>query len=173
MCTNSATKHSEKTANLCIQSFSEIHYHKSSCHQEKQIYKYSYTTDGLSDTDIWQESKILYKNWMPSPKVIKPFSCSTQLSMKFSLLINMKMPTTYLLAEKFSCSDMFTKKDSATVSNLRFISRTNFMLSWVEQEKKSFTISAPGSYSGKCLTCNAKNKRPLKVNGYTFRGSNL
>ena len=27
------------------------------------------------------------------PKVIKLFSCSTQLSMKFSLLINMKMPT--------------------------------------------------------------------------------
>ena len=27
------------------------------------------------------------------PKVKKHFSCSTQLSMKFSLLINMKMPT--------------------------------------------------------------------------------
>ena len=27
------------------------------------------------------------------PEVIKLFSCSTQLSMKFSLLINMKMPT--------------------------------------------------------------------------------
>ena len=27
------------------------------------------------------------------PEVIKFFSCSTQLSMKFSLLINMKMPT--------------------------------------------------------------------------------
>ena len=29
----------------------------------------------------------------PGPEVIKLFSCSTQLSMKFSLLINMKMPT--------------------------------------------------------------------------------
>ena len=29
----------------------------------------------------------------PGPKVIKPFSCSTQLSMKFFLLINVKMPT--------------------------------------------------------------------------------
>ena len=29
----------------------------------------------------------------PSPNVIKLFSCSTQLSMKFSLLINVKMPT--------------------------------------------------------------------------------
>ena len=29
----------------------------------------------------------------PGPEVIKLFSCSTQLSMKFSLLINVKMPT--------------------------------------------------------------------------------
>ena len=28
-----------------------------------------------------------------SPEVIKLFSCSTQLTMKFSLLVNMKMPT--------------------------------------------------------------------------------
>ena len=28
----------------------------------------------------------------PGPEVIKLFSCSTQMSMKFSLLINMKMP---------------------------------------------------------------------------------
>ena len=46
------------------------------------------------------------------------FSCSTQLSMNFSLLI-------ILLAEKCSCSTM---KKIAIVSNLRFISRTNFML---------------------------------------------
>ena len=30
---------------------------------------------------------------LPGPKVIKNFSCSTQLSMKFFLLINVKMPT--------------------------------------------------------------------------------
>ena len=29
----------------------------------------------------------------PSPEVIKLFPCSTQLSMKFFLLINVKMPT--------------------------------------------------------------------------------
>ena len=29
----------------------------------------------------------------PGPEVIKLFSCSTQLSMKFSPLINVKMPT--------------------------------------------------------------------------------
>ena len=32
------------------------------------------------------------------------------------------------LAEKFSCSAMFSKKKFAIVSNLRFISRKNFML---------------------------------------------
>ena len=31
---------------------------------------------------------------IPGPEVIKLFSCSTQLSMKFSLLRNVKMPTT-------------------------------------------------------------------------------
>ena len=45
------------------------------------------------------------------PEVIKHFSCSTQLSMKFSLLINMKMPT--------------------IVGIFIFISRENFMLSYV------------------------------------------
>ena len=85
------------------------------------------------------------------PKVIKLFSCSTQLSMKFSLLINTKMPSivgififSYLLAEKFSCSAMFSKKEFAIVNNLRFISRTNFMLSWVEHEKRYIT-SGPGA----------------------------
>ena len=35
----------------------------------------------------------------------------------------------YLLAEKFSCSTMYKKKEFAIVSNLRFINMTNFMLS--------------------------------------------
>ena len=32
-------------------------------------------------------------NHLPGPEVIKLFSCSTQLSTKFILLINVKMPT--------------------------------------------------------------------------------
>ena len=76
------------------------------------------------------------------------FSGSTQLSMKFSLLINMKMPTivgififisrenfmllklafSYLLAEKISCSAMLSKKEFGIFSNFRFISWANFML---------------------------------------------
>ena len=78
----------------------------------------------------------------PSPEVIDFFSCSTQLSMKFSLLINIKLAFSYLLAEKILRSAMFSKKEFAIVSNLRFISRTNFMLSWVEHENSSI-ISSP------------------------------
>ena len=46
----------------------------------------------------------------------------------------------YLLAEKFSCSAMFSKKEFAVISNLRFISRTKFMLNWVEHEKSFITL---------------------------------
>ena len=55
-------------------------------------------------------------------KVIKLFSCSTQLSMKFSLLIIMKMPT--------------------IVGIFIFISRENFMLSmgWLGVAKVSCTL---------------------------------
>ena len=45
---------------------------------------------------------------IPGPEVIKPFSCSTQLRLKFILLINVKMPT--------------------TVGILTFISRINYRL---------------------------------------------
>ena len=70
------------------------------------------------------------KQTTPGPKVIKLFSCSTQLA--FS----------YLLAEKISCSVMFSKTEFEIVSNLRFISRTNVMLNWIEHEK-SFITTGP------------------------------
>ena len=53
------------------------------------------------------------KNVEPGPKVIKK-SCSTQLSMKFILLINVKMPTIVVI--------------------LTFISRINDWLSWFNPE---------------------------------------
>ena len=59
--------------------------------------------------------------------------------MKLSLLVNMKMPTKVgifiFISREDSCSAMFSKKEFAVVSNLRFISRTNFMLSSIEHEK--------------------------------------
>ena len=61
-------------------------------------------------------------------KVIKKFSCSSQLSMKFSQLTNMKMPTIVgifiFLSREISYSAMFSKKVFAIVSNLKFINRT-------------------------------------------------
>ena len=52
---------------------------------------------------------------VPGPKVIKLFSCSTQLSMKFFLLINVKMPT--------------------VVGILTFMSRKNSILGLPESEE--------------------------------------
>ena len=52
----------------------------------------------------------------PVPEIIKHFSCSTQLSMKFFLLINVKMP--------------------ANVCILKFISRKNNTFCLSELEKK-------------------------------------
>ena len=49
------------------------------------------------------------------PEVIKPFSCSTQLSMKFFLLINFEMPT--------------------TVGNSIYMDRKNSILGLFEPEK--------------------------------------
>ena len=40
-----------------------------------------------------------YGSWFPGPEVIKK-SCSTQLSMKFFLLINDKMPTIFNIYEQ-------------------------------------------------------------------------
>ena len=57
----------------------------------------------------------------------------------------------FILAEKFSCSAVFSKKIIAIVSNLRFIRRTNFMLSWVERERR-FITSGPGFYGYKSIS---------------------
>ena len=69
----------------------------------------------------------------PCLEVIKLFSCSTQLSMKFSLLINLKMPAIVgiflFISRENLCSALFSKKEFAIVNKVRFISRTNFMLS--------------------------------------------
>ena len=46
----------------------------------------------------------------------------------------------YLFAENFSCSAIFSMKEFANVCNLRFSSRTNFMLSWVEHEKQIYNL---------------------------------
>ena len=47
----------------------------------------------LLEIILKEESNILAEICKPGPEVIKLLSCSTQLSMKFFLLINVKMPT--------------------------------------------------------------------------------
>ena len=56
----------------------------------------------------------------PGPEVIKLFSCSAQLRLKFILLINVKMPT--------------------IVGILTFISRINYRLSWSKPEISIYFI---------------------------------
>ena len=73
------------------------------------------------------------------PEVIKLFSYSTQLSMKFFMLINIKMPTVvgiliFISRKNFMLSSALQEK-SLNCWYLTFIGRTNFILSWVEHEK--------------------------------------
>ena len=69
----------------------------------------------------------------PGPEVIKLFSCSTQLSTKFQLLVKIKMPTN----EEVCCLSLsyvvfillINAKMPTIVFILTFISRINFVLS--------------------------------------------
>ena len=66
--------------------------------------------------------------------------------MKFSLLVNIKMPTIVgmfiFISREIFMLRYVSKKEFAIVSNLKFISRTNFILSSVEHEN-FFIISGP------------------------------
>ena len=77
------------------------------------------------------------------PKVIKLFSCSTQLSMKFFLLINVKMPTIVgiltLMSGKNSILDLSEPKKAEFLDIFLFRCIYNFMLNWVEHENKIIT----------------------------------
>ena len=80
--------------------------------------------------------------WVSSTgsEVIKLFSCSTQLSMKFSLLINMKMPTIvgifiFISREIFKFSLLINMKMPTLVGIFIFISREIFMPSYVKHER--------------------------------------
>ena len=104
-------------------------------------------------------------NRNPSPEVIKKISCSTQLSMKFSLLINMKMPTKVdifiFISREISSSAMFSKTEFAIVGNLRFISRANFMLR--VKHEKFYNLWAKVRYN---IFFIALEKRGIQI--YTF-----
>ena len=69
----------------------------------------------------------------PGPKVIKLFSCSTELSTKFHLLINTKYPQTKKLLALSLSNVVFIMlinvKMPTIVGILTFMSRINFVLS--------------------------------------------
>ena len=82
----------------------------------------------------------------PGPEVIKLFSCSAQLRLKFILLINVKMPTivgilTFIRRINYRLGDS-TLKFQSIWAILAFMRNSNFMLSYVEHEK-SFKTLAP------------------------------
>ena len=68
----------------------------------------------------------------PGPEIIKLFSCSTQLSMKFQLLIKTKMlkqrPLTFILLDVVFIM-LINIKMPTIVGISKFMSRINFMLS--------------------------------------------
>ena len=92
-------------------------------------------------------------SWVePGPEVIKLFSCSTQLSTNFILLINVKMPTivgilTFISMINTTSVRLTAIKNSLFVAILVFMSSWKFMLIWV-QHGKSFITSGPVLSSG-------------------------
>ena len=77
------------------------------------------------------------------PDVIKLFSCSTQLSTKYILLINIKMPTIVGISTFITMinktSESLKARKVVIFSSLVFMSSCDFMLSWVEHEKSFIT----------------------------------
>ena len=78
--------------------------------------------------------KHLPNTMSPGAKAIKLFSCSTQVSKKFQLLIKTKIPTNGKKFLALSLSDvvfimLINVKMQTTVGILTFMSRINFVLS--------------------------------------------
>ena len=83
------------------------------------------------------------------PQGYKLFSCSTQLSMKFFMLINLKLliiANSFLLnIAEHKISLLINMKMPTIVGIFIFFSRENFMLSWDEHDK-CFITSGPGVF---------------------------
>ena len=77
-------------------------------------------------------------------RFLKRFSCLTQLSMKFS------------------CSAIFSKKEFAIVSNLRFISRINFMLYKQVRRRGIYLICERGIFvSSRTVSYSSLKRNPM------------
>ena len=70
----------------------------------------------MKELILWHKRKIVHQqfmyNYISGPGVIKLFSCSTQLSMKFIVLINVKMPTIVLsfMSKSNATSEIFNAR---------------------------------------------------------------
>ena len=92
------------------------------------------------------EKRTSWYYFISDSKVIKLFSCSTQLSTKFQLFIKLK----YRQMKKFLALSLsyvvfimlINVKMPTIVGILTFMSRINFVLNWVEHEK-CFVTSGP------------------------------
>ena len=82
---------------------------------------------------------LLHQKHQSGPGVIKLFPCSTQLSTKFILLINVKMPTFISMINTTSAERLYKQETSSFVGIVVFMSSWNFVLSWVEHEKSFIT----------------------------------
>ena len=64
---------------------------------KKQFSQLQYNTVGCKYLIFWNNLSWINNPWQvvprPGPEVIKLFSCSAQLRLKFIVLINVKMPT--------------------------------------------------------------------------------
>ena len=89
----------------------------------------------------WFSNMIFQQDWCNIMlRGHKKFSCSSQLSMKFFLLINIKMPTNVgiliFISRKSFMLSSDVQEEPLNCWYLIFIGVTNFILSWVEHEKR-------------------------------------
>ena len=89
------------------------------------------------------------------PRGYKTFLCSTRMSTKFQLLIKTKIPTdeeVYCFKSRKCCIYRANiVKMPTTVGILTFMSRINFVLSWVENGKSFITLGPARKGLTACL----------------------
>ena len=111
------------------------------------------------------------------PNVIKLCSCSTQLSTKFIMLINVKMPTIIVLLTFISMIN--TKSESLKDRIIKFLSILFLMSSWTfifsSAWKKSFFNLSSRAGINKTLVRMANREDPDKIasSGATWSASAL
>ena len=90
---------------------------------------YACSWEVVSSFNVIEVSAITQdENNSPGHEVIKLFSCSTQLSTKFIMLINFKMPTAFMSMLN-ATSESLKQEKSVFFSSKVFMSILNYMLS--------------------------------------------